>query len=173
VSPWETFFKEARGDIPIAIAERVDESSTVQVPSQGEVTAVSESQTESPSRPLGKGCFYLEGLVGSVLALAVALLVFSLELTGALVYVLAVAFNNIASMQGMPTLLKAIFLLVVHTFMVVDSICLLCSVMVSYWNCEKFASLLFERKRSCLLTVLLSCHFRSQKYSVLSRPWSC
>mmetsp|Transcript_19809 Transcript_19809/g.35715 ORF Transcript_19809/g.35715 Transcript_19809/m.35715 type:complete len:319 (+) Transcript_19809:161-1117(+) len=131
VSPWETFFKEARGDIPIAIAERVDESSTVQVPSQGEVTAVSESQTESPSRPLGKGCFYLEGLVGSVLALAVALLVFSLELTGALVYVLAVAFNNIASMQGMPTLLKAIFLLVVHTFMVVDSICLLCSVMIS------------------------------------------
>lgn len=149
-SPWETFFREARGDIPIDIAEPVHEDlvATNVVTEDHFVNAevvVSAKQDDDgfPPTPVGqeeprrqrtpgKGCFYLEGLIGGVLTLAVTLIVFSLELAGAIVYVLAVGFNVFASDERItPGLIKAIISLVVHTLMLTDSVCLFCSVIVS------------------------------------------
>jgi hypothetical protein len=147
-SPWETFFREARGDIPIAIAEPVEENTygsatptrvdvvdaEVVVPSKDEPSSFPPmpTHTEEDESPPGRGCFFLEGLVGGILTLVATVIIFALEMCGALVYVIAVGLNFLASEDSlMPGLLKAVFSLVVHTLMLVDAICLFCSVFVS------------------------------------------
>ncbi|KAG7344124.1 hypothetical protein IV203_022132 [Nitzschia inconspicua] len=150
-SPWETFFREARGDIPIAIAEPIDENpEPVTQPEDNFVNAEvvvlykdgpsgmlptrtaneKELEGQQSQRCAGKACFYHEGLVGSILALSVTLIVFSLEMCGAVVYLFAVGFNLLSSEEsGMPFLFKVIISLVVNTLMLADSICLFCSVL--------------------------------------------
>ncbi|KAG7370999.1 hypothetical protein IV203_019569 [Nitzschia inconspicua] len=104
-SPWETFFREARGDIPIAIAVPIDENpepvtqpdnlvnAEVVVPYKDGPSEMlptrtaneKELEVQQSQRCAGKACIYREGLVGSILALSVNLIVFSLELCGAVV----------------------------------------------------------------------------------------
>jgi hypothetical protein len=156
--PWDTFFHEARGDIPIAFAEPIEEAVDAQPEVNetidAEVTATEDrekgcssecSNDERPSaRDTGKGCFFLEGLVGGILAFSVAIIVFALELTGALVYCFAVGFYKLASNDSMPALFKAIFMLVVHIFLLVDSACWVThkSVLAFLTRCQKSLRLL-------------------------------
>ena len=143
--PWNTFFREARGDIPVAIAEPVEEGRTdtsstvvdaeaVAVVDSSKQSAEAETSTNeenSTGRTPGKGCFYLEGLVGSILAIAASSIVFALELAGALVYCIAAGFYKLGSEDSVvPALFKAVFMLVVHILLLVDVVCLFCSVLV-------------------------------------------
>ncbi|KAL3913248.1 MAG: hypothetical protein SGILL_006565, partial [Bacillariaceae sp.] len=150
--PWNTFFCEARGEMPIAVAEPVEDDGAdtggnsdpvvnaevvVAANNAGKGSSFvdptsNQDDQEQPMRSLGRGCFYIEGVVGSSLAISAALIVFSLELVGAIVYCLAVGFYLLASDDSYtPALFKAILMLVVHVLMLVDSICLFCSVIVS------------------------------------------
>lgn len=161
-SPWETFFREARGDIPVAVAEPIEEIDNDN-PSPGNVDVVDvevvlpskdgphgfpltpNGEDEEPRRQRspGKGCFFVEGLIGGILALTATLAIFALELCGAIVYIIAVGFNYLASEELlMPGLFKAIFYLVVYVLMLVDSVCLFCSVVVSFTTC-------FEDEQIC------------------------
>lgn len=139
---WERFFQEARGDMPVAIAERVEDSEASnaakpnQVPVEtGDVTNTVEDGAEDderPSSPRWEGCFYLEGLVGGILALAVVLGVFFTELVAAIVFLLAVGFHTLAKIKNMPIFFQAVFHLLTQVLMVVDAVCLLASVLVSW-----------------------------------------
>jgi hypothetical protein len=154
---WERFWREARGELPVAIAERIDDNSSSNdnnFPDStsnsidhhkmetGEATKIEASETPGHGlnsdaeeggqqrSPKVEGCFYLEGLIGSVFALSVVLGVFVVELVGAIVYLLAVGFFKLAKQPNVPVFFQAIFQLLTQIFMVLDAVFLLSSVLV-------------------------------------------
>mmetsp|Transcript_61454 Transcript_61454/g.150404 ORF Transcript_61454/g.150404 Transcript_61454/m.150404 type:complete len:379 (+) Transcript_61454:273-1409(+) len=144
---WEQFWQEARGELPIAIAEKVDDdpnnnnttSSPATTPASniengnntGASSTSEDNDLEQTSSPRFEGCFYIEGLVGCVFAISVGLGVFFTELVGATIYMFAVGFYKLAKHPNTPIFFKALFQLITQIFMVVDSVFLLSSVLIS------------------------------------------
>jgi len=144
---WEQFWQEARGELPIAIAEKVDDdpnnnnttSSPATTPASniengnntGASSTSEDRDLEQTSSPRFEGCFYIEGLVGCLFAISVGLGVFFTELVGAIIYMFAVGFYKVAKHPNTPIFFKALFQLITQIFMVVDSVFLLSSVLIS------------------------------------------
>jgi hypothetical protein len=133
---WGTFFKEVREDIPVAVAYKVeeDEETSVQamevatVPKADHTNQTDDKHTE---KSVGRGCFYLEGLIGCTLTFSAVVVTFSIELSAAICYCLAAAIHKVASNGEMVIFVRAVLLLIVQSLMITDAIMLTMSVLLT------------------------------------------
>jgi hypothetical protein len=141
---WGTIYNEARADIPTAVALRVEEDEeqgTKEDVYQSSESSVVVTQSDTPQgnqesvgdrpNPYGRGCCYLEGLLGYTIVLCAVVSTFAIELSAAIIYTVASCFYFITNVGDIGILFKAIFLLVVHLLMVVDGLLLTISVMIT------------------------------------------
>jgi hypothetical protein len=135
-SAWGTVLNEAVGNMPVAVAvaaERVEiddkemsalTSQVVTMVSRPEL--VNEQANVERERPIGHGCFCIEGLVGCIMMVLCVVLTFSIELGAVIVHLVASVFHYVTILGETPNLFKAIFLLVVQVLlMIVDDAFLL------------------------------------------------
>jgi hypothetical protein len=104
---------------------------TGQVTSTSEPNPDSSERTEHLIRPTGRGCFYLEGLIGFILTFSVVVTSVSIEFSSAIVYCLAAGFHYVASIGKLLIFMKAIILLVAHSLMIFDAVLLTVSVVAT------------------------------------------
>jgi hypothetical protein len=134
-----TVYKEVRGDMPVAVAQEVidEEMPAGQTGQEVATVPVQEHLNEQASstqekRPSGRGCFYLEGLLGMILTFAAVLVTFVIELSAAIVYCVAAGFHWVANIgEQMPGCIKTILLLVVQLLMIADAVLLATSLMAT------------------------------------------
>lgn len=119
---WGTVMKEIRTDLPVAVA--VEERNHCD-PASAQVSTISNDHgDEEVDMPKGKGCFYIEGLVGCSLTFAAVVANFGVELAAAVCYCLAAGIYFLISGENIPIVFKAIAMLIVHALMVVDALLL-------------------------------------------------
>ena len=155
-------------DIPTVVARpvMVDEDGEDDIEQQQQQTLQEDSlaitnnhnnQTievdDGPRRPAGKGCFYLEGLIGYILAFSAVCATSVLELTAAIVFSVAAGFYYITTFDQIGILFKTIFLLIVQLLLVIDALVLTVSVMVT----ELLGAI------SCIIAVFLVASCRSAR----------
>jgi hypothetical protein len=138
-SAWGTVYMEAVGDMPVvvAVAERVEIDEEEMPAPISQVATVSrpelanERANAERARPIGRGCFCIEGLVGCIMMVSCVVFTFSIELGAVIIYLVASAFHYVTIIGEMPILFKAIFLLVVQILMIVDAVLLTLSVTIT------------------------------------------
>jgi hypothetical protein len=133
-SPWTTVYYEARSDIPVAVAERVEEEvpqkveNEVMVSPYPEATTFENEISENKDRNYGR-CMTV--LLGGTMALVAVISAFAIELVAAIIYCLAVGFHHLAPAGEVAICLRAIILLIVQILMVTDAILLTSNVLLT------------------------------------------
>jgi hypothetical protein len=133
---WGAFFNEVREDIPVAVAYKVEEDEETSVQAM-QVATVSKpdhtNQTDDKhtEKSVGRGCFYLEGLIGCTLTFSAAVVTFSIELSASICYCLAAAIHKFASNEEMVIFVRAVLLLIVQSLMIADAVLLTMSVLLT------------------------------------------
>lgn len=129
---WGTVIGEARKDLPTAVAVQVMEDDLDEL-IPGEIIASATGRDEdSPKMPVGRHCYYLEGLVGCSFTIAAIAATFTIELAAAIVYCIASGFHSFvgATAENRP-IIRATAILVIHSLMLADAILLTVSVIVT------------------------------------------
>jgi hypothetical protein len=128
---WGTFFKEVREDIPVAVAYEVEEDAEETSAQVATVSKGDQTDDKPTEQSMGRGCFYLEGLIGFTLTFSAVVATFCIELSAAICYCLAAGIHKFASYGEMVIFVRAVLLLIVQSLMITDAIMLTMSVLLT------------------------------------------
>jgi hypothetical protein len=91
---------------------------------------VNEQANVEGERPIGRGFFYIEGLVGCIMMILCVVFTSFIELVAAIIYLVASAFHYL-TLLGETGIFKVILLVVVYQLMVADAVLLWASFTVT------------------------------------------
>jgi len=156
-SVWTTALGEIQKDmLPVAVV--VDEGLTTTggpniIPAVPPSTTTTTSIHDTPAHyhneemlKFGVGCCFLEGIVGGLLTFTAVVATWAIELSAAAYYCVASGLYFLVQMEHVLIIFKAILLLAVNLVLIMDSVTLLCSLLLT--ECLSFFA--------CLVTSLLS-----------------